>query len=996
MQKIAEKTGDSAKPAAEAGSDVTLDPRDWTRLRMLGHKMLDDMVDYIEKIRERPVWQPIPEVVRKRFQGEVPQHPTELERVYEEFVENVLPYAVGNVHPGFLGWVHGGGTPGGMLAEMLAAGLNANLGGRDQTPIEVERQVVRWTREIFGFPESATGLFVTGTSMANLLAIVVARDAELGFQVRQRGVAAERKRLTAYASTAVHGCISKGMDIAGVGSDALRLISTDERDRMNLATLEKTIQRDRRDGFTPFVVVGTAGSVGTGAIDDLGGIAELCARAKVWFHVDGAFGALAKLAPDLSGKVAGIERADSLAFDFHKWGQVPYDAGFLLVRNGTLHRNAFVSKPAYLSCLAGGLASGSPWPCDYGVDLSRGFRALKTWFTLRTHGTEALGQAISRTCELARHLARRIQETPELELMAPVELNIVCFRYVAEKSDEVNQKIAVELQEAGKVAPSTTVVGGRVALRAAIVNHRTGREEIDALVEGTLRRGRALKNCMPEKAAAHPDHRLPTHAELKTALQTVEERLVTQTRCVPLLFLRGNLLRQMGRCVEAQQPYRAVLDVEPGHVGALNNLGNLLMAAGDKAEARKLYEEAVEKYPEHLISRVNLGSLLAQSGEAERAREHFEYVLRIDPHNRQAHIGMSFAAETLADIERAAWHRRIAFAGRCVSLVPHRGGGEPITVLELIASPEGNSRIDDYLSSQIFEKYLVVTEFYDASTELPAHQLVINAISDADIAGAALAGAQRLLADTNAPVINPPDAVLTTSRCEIARRLAQVPGVTTPRTETISRDLLAGPDGAETLAQRGFAFPLLLRTPGFHGGEHFLKLESPNDIAEALGKLPGRELMAIEYLDARGADGKSRKYRVMMIDGQLYPLHLAISSDWKIHYFSAEMADYPEHRAEDERFLNDMASVLGPSAMAALKEIQKMLRLDYGGIDFGLNSKGEILLFEGNGTMAVIPPSDDKRLDYRRAAVERIYRAVTKMISDRAHAGARRRVHAGG
>jgi glutamate/tyrosine decarboxylase-like PLP-dependent enzyme len=237
--------------------------------------------------------------------------------------------------------------------------------------------------------------------------------------------------------------------------------------------------------------------VNAGAIDDLSGLAELCQREKIWFHVDGAFGALAKLAPDLAPKINGMERADSVAFDFHKWGQAPYDAGFILVRDAEAHQRAFVAPAAYLQRAERGLAAGSPWPCDFGPDLSRGFRALKVWFTLKVYGVEALGASISRSCALARYLESRIAETPELELMAPVELNIVCFRYRVEGSDEersnhVNDEIVIRLQESGVVAPSTTRIRGRLAIRAAIVNHRTSRAEIDALVENTLALGRAL------------------------------------------------------------------------------------------------------------------------------------------------------------------------------------------------------------------------------------------------------------------------------------------------------------------------------------------------------------------------------------------------------------------------------------------------------------------------------------------------------------------------
>jgi aromatic-L-amino-acid decarboxylase len=966
-----------------AEENQTLDPSDWRSFRTQAHRMLDDMLDYIENIRERPVWQPIPEKVRAGFRGGVPRLPTDLVAVHGEFLRDVLPFAAGNVHPGFMGWVHGGGTPVGMLADMLAAGLNANLGGRDQAPVDVERQVVRWAREIFGFPESATGLFVTGTSMANLIAVVIARDAALGFAVRCCGIAAETKRLTAYASTAVHGCIGKAMDISGLGSDALRLIPTDNRCRIELGALEKAIQSDRDAGFTPFLVVGSAGTVDTGAIDDLAGIADLCRREHVWFHVDGAYGALAKLAPDLAPRLAGIERSDSLAFDFHKWGQVPYDAGFILVRDGVLHKNAFASPAAYLKRVERGLAGGSPWPCDFGPDLSRGFRALKTWFTLKVYGTDALGAVISRTCELARYLETRIAEAPELELMAPVELNIVCFRYRAEQSDQVNEKIVVDLQESGIVAPSTTTIEGRVAIRA-IVNHRTGRAEIDALVDSTVTRGRALQNSVFQDQAAELTQKYPAHVVLKVALQTAEKKLASQPGSVALLFLRGRILEQMGRSLEARDTYIELLGLEPAHVRALSNLGKLLVAAGKNIAARTVYSEAVARHPDDPMSRVNLAAILIQARETEKAREHLEHALKMDPHCREAHAGMSFALAELGDTERASWHRRTAFQGRCVMPVAYRGEQPPITVLELISTTGGGIRIEGFLSDLVFQKYFVATDFYDSRTTLPPHQLVVNAIGDADVAAAALAGAQSLLVHTTAPVINPPAAVLATGRCEIARRLSGLPGVITPRTITLSRELLAASDAQTTLARHGFAFPVLLRTPGFHGGEHFLRVESVDDLPVELVKLPGRDLTVIQYLDARAADGKTRKYRVMMIDGQLYPLHAAISSNWKIQYFSAQMAGHPEHRAEEAEFLANMTGVLGPRAVAALEETQKTLGLDYGGVDFGLNEKGEVLLFEANATMAVIPPDADERWDYRRAAVERIDRAVLNMLMDRA------------
>jgi glutamate/tyrosine decarboxylase-like PLP-dependent enzyme len=471
----------------QSHSSRTLDPQNWDELRAQGHRMLDDMIDYVANIRDRPVWQPIPDDVRARFRAELPRGASDLGDVYREFTDFIVPYATGNVHPGFMGWVHGGGTAVGMLAEMLAAGLNANLGGRDHIPIEVERQVVEWTRQMFGFPSEASGIFVTGTSMANLMAVLVARTTALGQSVRQRGI--ESALLTAYTSRAAHGCITKAMDIAGFGSDALRCIEVDRFHRIDVAALRRRIALDREAGLNPFLVVGSAGTVDIGAIDDLVALSTLCREEKLWFHVDGAFGALGVLSPVLAPRLAGIESADSIALDFHKWGQVPYDAGFLIVRDGQRHRDTFASPAAYLRRETRGLAAGSPWPCDLGPDLSRGFRALKTWFTLKTYGTERLGSIITHTCALAGYLEASVLAEPRLELLAPVQLNVVCFRYRAEDSNRVNGEVVMDIQESGIAAPSTTLFDGALAIRAAIVNHRTDTSDIDALISAVLEFG---------------------------------------------------------------------------------------------------------------------------------------------------------------------------------------------------------------------------------------------------------------------------------------------------------------------------------------------------------------------------------------------------------------------------------------------------------------------------------------------------------------------------
>jgi aromatic-L-amino-acid decarboxylase len=960
----------------------TLDPSDWTGFRAQAHRMLDDIVDYIENIRERPVWQPIPDEVRTRFRGELPHAPSDLAGVHDEFMRYILPFATGNVHPGFMGWVHGGGTPVGMLAEMLAAGLNANLGGRDHIPIEVERQIVRWMQRIFGFPESATGLFVTGTSLANLIGILIARDAELGFEVRCAGVASSSKNLAAYSSAAAHSCIGKAMDIAGIGSDALRLIPVDERYRIDLQALEKAIDADRRAGFTPFLIVGTAGTVDTGAIDNLDALAALCRRERLWFHVDGACGALGMLAPDLAPRLKGIEAADSLAFDFHKWGQAPYDAGFILVRDDVLHRKAFASSAPYLRRELRGLAGGAPWPCDYGPDLSRGFRALKTWFTLKVHGTEALGAIISQTCALARYLGSRIAETPELELLAPVVLNVVCFRYRSEDAQRINPRIVIELQESGAVAPSTTILDGRLAIRAAIVNHRTGTQEIDTLVEKTVATGRALESSAARSRALRqePGAEWPPQRARESALRELTERIATKPEAVGLRFEFACLLAEMGRTLEARNAYLDLLSREPSHRLALNNLGTLLHAAGYRTAARTAYLEAVARHPEDPMSNVNLGNVLYESGEFAAARERFETALRFDPNHAEAHQSLAYVLAELGDQEGAQRHRRKGFEDRPVVALPYRGEGPPVSLLLLVSAVGGNIPTRYLLDDRVFQTFVVAPEFYDPSAPLPRHEVVFNAIGDPDLDAPALAAAQSVLAISGAPVINIPSAVLATGRADHTR-LSELPGVVLPLTVSLSRELLSSPEAASSLVRHGFRFPLLVRTPGFHTGRHFLRVESPDALATAVAQLPGQELTVIEFLDARGADGKVRKYRVMMIDGQLYPLHVAISSHWKIHYFTADMADQPDHRAEDAEFLENMPGVLGPRAMQALAHIQATLGLDYAGIDFGLSATGDLLLFEANATMVVNPPEPDERWAYRRPAVERIFNAVRKMLT---------------
>jgi glutamate/tyrosine decarboxylase-like PLP-dependent enzyme len=461
--------------------------------------MVDDLVDQLQGLADGPVWTPMPDTVRAAFRAPELAPPVAVEMVYADYLETVVPYAGGNRHPGFMGWVQGGGAPVGALAEMLAAGLNMNCGGRDHVGIALEEQIGLWVRGWFGFPPGSRGLFVTGASMANFVACLAARSHALGPDVRLRGPGGAR--LTAYAAQGAHACVVRAMEMAGLGREALRLVQLNPDFQMDVRALEARIEQDVEAGFRPFLITATAGSVDVGAFDDLQALADIATRRGIWLHVDGAYGALGVHSPRVRPKLAGLERAQSVAFDFHKWGQVPYDAGFVMVADGAGLTDVFASPAAYLSREPEGLAAGDFWPTDFGPDLSRGCRALKTWFILRTCGVEAIGAAIDNGLDLAATLRRRIADAPELEQLGPSDLNIVCFRLIpnglageeaAISCDDLNRQVARRLQLKGRVAPSLTQIAGKVALRAALFNPRATLSDINALVDGVLLEGAEL------------------------------------------------------------------------------------------------------------------------------------------------------------------------------------------------------------------------------------------------------------------------------------------------------------------------------------------------------------------------------------------------------------------------------------------------------------------------------------------------------------------------
>jgi len=479
-------------------------PAEWSALEALGGRMLADMLARLRDLPETPAWRPMPAAVRAALHEPVPRVGIGPEAAWAHLAERVLPYPNGNWHPRFFGWVQGNGTPLGMLSDMLASGLNPHLGGFDQAPAEVERQVVAWFGELLGLP-GASGLFVTGGTMANTHALAVARFAASrarGGNVRRDGTQAwpgdaARAPLVFYGSTETHGWASKAAEWLGLGDRAFRRVPVDADFRIDLGALARQIDDDRAAGLDPFGVIGTAGTVNTGATDDLHAIADLCARESLWFHVDGAFGALAALAPSLRDTVAGMERADSIAFDLHKWGSMPFECACVLVRDPALHHDAFRSTAAYLTPTTRGVSAGGVYFADRGLDLTRGFKALKVWMQLKADGVEKFARIIEQNVTQVRQLVAFISAHDELELLAPAPLNIACFRYRAPGLedavlDALNQELLLRLQERGIAVPSSTLIGGRFAIRVAHVNHRTRRADIETLAEAVLSIGREL------------------------------------------------------------------------------------------------------------------------------------------------------------------------------------------------------------------------------------------------------------------------------------------------------------------------------------------------------------------------------------------------------------------------------------------------------------------------------------------------------------------------
>jgi aromatic-L-amino-acid/L-tryptophan decarboxylase len=476
---------------------MTLDPTDWELFRVTGHRMVDDMLESQRTVRDRPAWRPVTSETKSRLDEPVPLHGTPLDQVYDQFTRDILPYPTGNAHPRFWGWVMGNGTPTGMFAEMLAAGMNSHLAGYDQSAAIVERAVIRWLSELMGYTDSASGILVSGGTAANLNGLLAARVAKAGWDIREKGLHGGPP-LVVYGSSETHSWVRKACDIMGLGREGFHSIAVDKTYRIDLAACRMAIEADIVAGKRPIAIVGNVGTVSTAAVDDLVGLRALADDYGLWLHIDGAFGSLAALSQSRD-LVAGQELADSIAFDLHKWGYMPYEVGVILTRDNAALTETFqppAGSAAYLTSDTKGASTDTTYFADRGVQLSRGFRALKVWMSMKEQGINRIGAAIQKNIEQANYLGELVEKTPALELLAPVSMNIVCFRYCADvpqlQLDIFNRELLSELQLRGIAVPSHTMIGGQFAIRVCITNHRSETEDFDALIEGALNIGSEL------------------------------------------------------------------------------------------------------------------------------------------------------------------------------------------------------------------------------------------------------------------------------------------------------------------------------------------------------------------------------------------------------------------------------------------------------------------------------------------------------------------------
>jgi aromatic-L-amino-acid decarboxylase len=472
--------------------------------RSLGYQLVDRIASFLDSLPQRKVTTgESPTEIRRTLDAEraLPQRGTDPAQLLDRAADLLIEHSLFNGHPRFWGYITSSAAPMGALGDLLAAAVNPNVGAWLLSPMasEIEAQTIRWVAEMIGYPESCAGLFVSGGNMANFVCFLAARQAHAEKNVRVQGM--EGTRLRAYCSKDTHTWIQKAADIAGLGTDAIRWIATDGDMRIDVAALREHVLQDRAAGDTPFLVIGNAGSVSTGAIDPLPELAELCREFKLWFHVDGAYGGLAAVLPDAPAEFAGLRLADSVAVDPHKWLYAPLEAGCALVRDLERLRDAFAYHPPYYQF---GVEAINYF--DLGPQNSRGFRALKVWLALQQVGRDGYIQMIAEDIRLSQEMFRRIRQYPALEALTQ-SLSITTFRYVPQdlqSGDEkletylnaLNEALLTRLQNSGEAYLSNAVIRGKFALRACIVNFRTSLEDVAALPAIVVRMGDELDAVM--------------------------------------------------------------------------------------------------------------------------------------------------------------------------------------------------------------------------------------------------------------------------------------------------------------------------------------------------------------------------------------------------------------------------------------------------------------------------------------------------------------------
>lgn len=462
-------------------------------------------------------------------------------------------------------------------------------------------------------------------------------------------------------------------------------------------------------------------------------------------------------------------------------------------------------------------------------------------------------------------------------------------------------------------------------------------------------------------------------------LTEIEQRLARSPDALEWRFERACCLEDLGWNSEAWDAYAAILQHDPGHIGSLVNLGLMARGSGELSVARTIFERAFERHPDAPIVRINLARTLLEQSDVSGARAHYTHVLERDPDMFAAHHGLAMVYDVAGDALRAQYHLDRAFAKRASWTRSYRGHGSPHRILLLVSARGGDVVTHPFLDDRIVETTTFVAEAFRDGMALPPPDVIFNGIGDADRCSEVLARARAICRASPAAVINDPDRILATGRATNAQRLRDIPGIVVPRTERLLRRDLT----VERLAADGWTFPLLIRAPGFHAGAHFERVNQPDDLARTLARVPGDSLLLMEFLDVRSADRCVRKYRIIFVDGRMYPAHLAISGDWKVHYFSADMADRADHRAEEARFLDDIEGAIGTRVLTSLARVEKLLGLDYAGIDFSIDGAGNAVAFEANATMALYVPAPQDCWAYRRPAYSAIVAAVQTLIANR-------------